>query len=221
MVIASIHQPSTNTLLLFDNILLLSSGQTVYYGPPANSMRYFRTLGHPPPPMLSPAEFMLELTNTDFDKRDSQSYRLKTLLEAWNASLEYKLLQDNLIMRGIETEPDFHIPKGVGTRNVVVHSLTLCHRMLIVVLCFVIAYPEIIPRSARLRCENSHVPWPCDSYGYRLATSLLLRGQYPKCAELSILRIRFHEFYGMCPFGVYLTSRPSHTFQLSSKIELQ
>src|SRR6266496_1230230 len=92
IVIGSIHQPSTNTLLLFDNVLLLSKGRTVYYGSPANTTHYFAALGHPAPPMLSPAEFMLELTNTDFDSQNNHEYRVTTLCEAWDSSLQCKIL---------------------------------------------------------------------------------------------------------------------------------
>jgi len=58
IVIASIHQPSTSTLLLFDNVLLLSEGQMAYFGPPGDSIRYFKSLGYPEPQLMSPAEFM-------------------------------------------------------------------------------------------------------------------------------------------------------------------
>jgi|SRR5271156_413693 len=148
VVIASIHQPSTNTLLLFNNVLLLSGGRTVYYGPPVNSMRYFTSLGYPPPPMLSPAEFMLGLTNTDFDKRNSLAFRIETLFEAWSGSLECTLLHDKLIMNpnamkksagsqihiieDVEKSDNSQIRRGASTRNFFMQSLTLFHRMIIV-----------------------------------------------------------------------------------------
>ena len=78
IVIASIHQPSTHTLLLFDNVLLLSEGKTVYYGPPGDSIPYFESQGCPLSSMMSPAEFMLELTNGDFANND-QDGRLEAL----------------------------------------------------------------------------------------------------------------------------------------------
>src|SRR5271170_8422796 len=97
VVIASIHQPSTNTLLLFDNVLLLSEGKSMYFGSPTNSIRYFRSLGFPPPPLISPAEFMLDLTNIDFDRGNTLGYRLETLVNGWEASLDRKLLDDQLV----------------------------------------------------------------------------------------------------------------------------
>jgi hypothetical protein len=134
LVIASIHQPSTNTLLLFDNVLLLSSGNTVYYGPPANSMRYFISLGHPPPPLLSPAEFMLELSNTNFTGagRASIHDRVALLCNAWDDSIERKILLDKVVPRDGEEYPDFQIRRGAATGHLM-KPFILLHRMAIVI----------------------------------------------------------------------------------------
>src|SRR5271154_5855524 len=137
IVIASTHQPSTSTLLLFDNVLLLSGGQTMYYGPPSNSIRYFRSLGHPPPPLLSPAEFMLDLTNTDFDRRYSQlsaGFRLETLIHGWEMSIDRKLLEDQIVTRESkdDTPAASEVVKSGYARNSVMQSLILLHRMALV-----------------------------------------------------------------------------------------
>jgi len=92
IVIASIHQPSTSTLLLFDNVLLLSEGQMAYFGPPGDSIRYFKSLGYLEPQLMSPAEFMLELCNTDFVRQDERESRLDHLVRGWGASRERRLM---------------------------------------------------------------------------------------------------------------------------------
>src|ERR1700745_1906088 len=96
IVIASIHQPSTSPLLLFDNVLLLSQGKTIYFGPPSASNHYFTSRGYPPNPMMSPADSMLELTNVDFVRDDDQDSRLNSLVDGWQASHEHKLLLDSI-----------------------------------------------------------------------------------------------------------------------------
>lgn len=65
-VIMSIHQPSTATFQLFDKVLFLSKGNTIYNGPLEKLLDHFETVGHPIPPRYNPAEYVLELTNTDF-----------------------------------------------------------------------------------------------------------------------------------------------------------
>lgn len=138
MVVASIHQPSTSTLLLFDNVLLLSEGKTVFFGPPHDSARYFSSLGHPPPPMISPAEFMLELTNTDFlhSASHDQLGRRDNLVEKWNASAERKLLEDSIA--AAESDDDLftisgNLPRGYP-RSLPMQCFILFHRMILVLL---------------------------------------------------------------------------------------
>jgi ABC-type multidrug transport system ATPase subunit len=133
IVIASIHQPSTITLLLFDNVLLLSEGKTVYYGPPDHSTRYFTSLGYPPVAMMSPAEWMLELTNTDFLTEDDQDNRLSHLLEGWGRSPERNLLGDSLIVS--ESSEPFSLGKQSyhgHPRSVAMQTWILFHRVALV-----------------------------------------------------------------------------------------
>ncbi|KAF1999243.1 ATP-binding cassette transporter-like protein [Amniculicola lignicola CBS 123094] len=66
LVIASIHQPSTTTFELFDKLLLLSRGKVAYNGAVSNIQEYFTSLGFPMPLYTNPAEFCIQLVNTDF-----------------------------------------------------------------------------------------------------------------------------------------------------------
>jgi ABC-type multidrug transport system ATPase subunit len=129
IVVASIHQPSTSTLLLFDNVLLLSQGQTVYYGPPTQTLNYFSSLGHSPPAMMSPAEFMLELTNVDFVRNEDAVGRLETLVKEWSSSDESKRLDNLECLQNEEltTSAIRRYPRGVFMQ-----SLILLHRMALV-----------------------------------------------------------------------------------------
>lgn len=135
IVIASIHQPSSTTLELFDNVLLLSRGQTVYFGPPTQSTSYFTALGYPPDPMMSSAEFMLELTNVDFSHGDNEEDRLETLVTRWNEGREFRTLSDGIVKaegRGdVFTVGEKELKRGYP-RNVFMQSLILTHRMALV-----------------------------------------------------------------------------------------
>lgn len=61
IVMLSIHQPSYRILNLLDRLLLLSRGQTVFYGPPSNLSMYFSEFGKPIPDNENPTEFALDL----------------------------------------------------------------------------------------------------------------------------------------------------------------
>jgi ABC-type multidrug transport system ATPase subunit len=66
IVICSIHQPSTYTFELFDKVMFLSKGKTVYNGKVQDVVKYFDTVGYPMPAYMNPAEYVLDLINTDF-----------------------------------------------------------------------------------------------------------------------------------------------------------
>ena len=84
LVVASIHQPSTSTFGLFDKLLLLSQGQTCYFGTLANVAPYFDSAGFPIPVHTNPAEHLLDITNSDFSSdRDQAQRQLNTIHSTW------------------------------------------------------------------------------------------------------------------------------------------
>jgi ABC-type multidrug transport system permease subunit len=87
IVVASIHQPSAATFQLFDQLLLLSQGQTCYFGTVSGVTPYFARLGMPVPELMNPSEHILHLTNTDFDSEvsgvNNASDRLVAIQSAW------------------------------------------------------------------------------------------------------------------------------------------
>ncbi|PKA65866.1 ABC transporter G family member 11 [Apostasia shenzhenica] len=86
-VVAAIHQPSSEVFHLFDNLCLLSSGMTVYFGPISFTAEFFAASGFPCPPMRNLADHLLRTINKDFDKiGEVDSYQLgsKSTAEAIN-----------------------------------------------------------------------------------------------------------------------------------------
>ncbi|KAG5014997.1 hypothetical protein JHK85_021133 [Glycine max] len=67
-VIASIHQPSSEVFQLFDNLCLLSSGRTVYFGPASAAKEFFASNDFPCPPLMNPSDHLLKTINKDFDQ---------------------------------------------------------------------------------------------------------------------------------------------------------
>jgi ABC-type multidrug transport system ATPase subunit len=86
IVIRSIHQSSTTTFELFDKLLLLSGGKTCYFGATREVQPYFDSIGFPMPNLTNPADFMLSLTNFDFE-RDAEAARARIeIQESWGSS---------------------------------------------------------------------------------------------------------------------------------------
>ncbi|XP_020703549.2 ABC transporter G family member 11 isoform X1 [Dendrobium catenatum] len=66
-VITSIHQPCSEVFELFDNLCLLCSGNTIYFGPISSTSKFFALNGYPCPPMMNPSDHFLRTINKDFD----------------------------------------------------------------------------------------------------------------------------------------------------------
>jgi ABC-type multidrug transport system ATPase subunit len=129
IVVASIHQPSTATFALFDQLMLLSGGKTCYFGPMADVPGYFRSISHPIPAYINPAEFLLELVNVDFARDKDLSYsRLQFVQSAWAESNLAALTKSQIEARTQqrpESEKRSTLEHSVKGRNVgLVHSRT-------------------------------------------------------------------------------------------------
>ncbi|XP_072174668.1 uncharacterized protein [Diadema setosum] len=59
-VVTSIHQPSSHVFHLFDRLLLLSEGQTVYFGEAFQVLDYFAQMGLRCPQHYNPADFIID-----------------------------------------------------------------------------------------------------------------------------------------------------------------
>ncbi|KAK7264052.1 hypothetical protein RJT34_31655 [Clitoria ternatea] len=66
-VISSIHQPSSEVFALFDDLFLLSGGQTIYFGAAEKAVEFFRKAGFPCPSRRNPSDHFLRCINSDFD----------------------------------------------------------------------------------------------------------------------------------------------------------
>ncbi|KAJ4724325.1 ABC transporter G family member [Melia azedarach] len=66
-VISSIHQPSSEVFALFDDLFLLSSGETVYFGEAKSAVEFFAEAGFPCPSRRNPSDHFLRCVNSDFD----------------------------------------------------------------------------------------------------------------------------------------------------------
>ena len=130
IVIASIHQPSTAIFNLFDKLLLMSHGRMHYFGPVAAVTSHYESLGYQVPVHVNPAEFLLELVNTDFaTDKDAASRRLDDMHLAWtnsNKSRELEVLLDSIEKAGSKGMVELGTPEKKPNHIRLV--LTLLHR---------------------------------------------------------------------------------------------
>lgn len=57
LVLISLHQPRSDIFRLFDLVLLMTSGTTIYLGAAQHMVQYFAGVGHPCPRYSNPADF--------------------------------------------------------------------------------------------------------------------------------------------------------------------
>lgn len=107
-VIFTIHQPRSNIVALFDQLVLLAKGKTVYSGPFSTCQPYFDHIGYSCPPGFNIADYLVDLTmhaslprspifdevQRDFSERDglgtesSSTRAVKSIASASNVSVE-------------------------------------------------------------------------------------------------------------------------------------
>lgn len=79
IIVCTIHQPSTKVFNSFDQLMILSRGRPAFVGNVNDMVPYFTSIGHECPANTNPAEFILDLINSDF----SEEKEVTAILDAW------------------------------------------------------------------------------------------------------------------------------------------
>lgn len=82
IIVCTIHTPSTKVYNGFDQVMVMSRGREVYAGDAKDAVPYFDSIGFPCPDDTNPAEFMLDLANSDFSDEAAVEHLLDTWEEA-------------------------------------------------------------------------------------------------------------------------------------------
>jgi ABC-type multidrug transport system ATPase subunit len=72
-VLLSIHQPNGRLLELFDHILVLGQGGSVFFGTVDEATAYFRHRGLPVPPNQTPTDFFLQVCHNASQRSSTRS----------------------------------------------------------------------------------------------------------------------------------------------------
>lgn len=91
-IICTIHQPNSSVFRLFDRLLLLSEGRTIFFGPTVELEGYFADHGALCPPDVNIAEFMLRVLDNE---EDSAEAAVKWNRH-WLASNHYSKMQQHI-----------------------------------------------------------------------------------------------------------------------------
>ena len=88
-VVCTIHQPRADIFKLFDKLLLLKDGETMYFGDAQSSLEYFSRYGVEVDTTVNPADFVVDLTHVQKDSNGGTSQvKLDELVEKYRSSEE-------------------------------------------------------------------------------------------------------------------------------------
>lgn len=219
VVIASIHQPSTTTFELFDQLMLLSEGQTCYFGPVSSVNDFFDKIHRPIPMHMNPAEYLLDAVNSDFGSDPSSKHggASGSVQDAWESSEENRALAQRCSPAST-SEPTTSAAEHITSSNPNVPrtSWILLHRNFIKSYRDIIAYGTRVvmylglailmgrPSHSCLRAFHRLRDQTCrwlTSGRNRLASSLVRSGVHPAIHQRHLLRRCVHVIHGgrLCP----------------------
>ena len=96
IILMTIHQPRVDIVNMFDRIMLLSMGRTIWDGTLQDAIRHFETLGYKVPEMTNPVDFLLDISTVDFRtqiKRKNSESRIDLFFDKWK---EVKLTKSSV-----------------------------------------------------------------------------------------------------------------------------
>ncbi|KAJ8769518.1 hypothetical protein K2173_005121 [Erythroxylum novogranatense] len=132
-VIASIHQPSSEVFELFNNLCLLSSGRTVFFGAVSAVGEFFSSNGFPCPNLTNPSDHYLRTINKDFDTVQEQwldgsastEENINHLVKSYKSSEIYREVQERVVYLSQEGND---LEKKGGQAGFVTHCIVLTKR---------------------------------------------------------------------------------------------
>ena len=105
-VIATIHQPSSSTYELFDRLLLLMDGNTIYQGKAHEASAHFKAIGYECPPFHNPADYFLKEFYVPFNRKQADDDKLEAVVKGYNDQIRPKMMDEDqaLQLKGVTKE---------------------------------------------------------------------------------------------------------------------
>jgi hypothetical protein len=72
LIIAAIHQPRSSIFKMFDHLMVLSEGKTMYYGPCEGAVEFFASVGFQCPATYNPADYFLDTVSMDYRSPEAE-----------------------------------------------------------------------------------------------------------------------------------------------------
>ncbi|XP_019424988.1 PREDICTED: ABC transporter G family member 14-like [Lupinus angustifolius] len=78
---------------MFHKVLLLSEGNSLYYGKGSEAIEYFSNIGYAPALAMNPSDFLLDLTNCVYTNELNEDHAIdkQQLVSAYKSNIEAHL----------------------------------------------------------------------------------------------------------------------------------
>jgi hypothetical protein len=143
IVVCTIHQPSTKVYNGFDQLMIMSRGRQAFSGDVKDAVEYFAGIGYECPPAMNPAEFFLDLVNSDF----TDEAAVTAILDTWEekrpdggSSSHHKKGFDDDGQEGVTTVQKAPLTKEIGIMFSRHFSLIIRDPVLYVGRCFIFLF---------------------------------------------------------------------------------
>ncbi|ODQ67397.1 hypothetical protein NADFUDRAFT_49829 [Nadsonia fulvescens var. elongata DSM 6958] len=126
-VVFTIHQPRSNIVQLFDNLILLCSGQQVYSGSSQDCAQFFSELGYQCPTGFNIADYLIDLTMEAAANYDPASKFLDDQVDQAPSSSSRNNSQDRMALDNDEVlhiDPVVRSDSDIDTTNEWLHYAT-------------------------------------------------------------------------------------------------
>ena len=64
-IIQTIHQPNSDIFSMFDRLMLLAQGKTLYFNDANRSVEYFAKIGYQIPELSNPADYFMSIMSIE------------------------------------------------------------------------------------------------------------------------------------------------------------
>jgi riboflavin transporter FmnP len=90
-IIITVHAPRSDAFELFDQLLILAQGKSVFCGKTIDALPYFADLGYNLPDATNPLDFLIDVTSIDerdLEREAQSSKRVSALRNAWAKEMQ-------------------------------------------------------------------------------------------------------------------------------------
>ncbi|KAI8911576.1 P-loop containing nucleoside triphosphate hydrolase protein [Gorgonomyces haynaldii] len=109
-IFISIHQPRSDIFSLFDSVILLSKGKTLYCGAGSTTcLSYFESIGFPCPENSNPADYLIDISSVDYRNEQSETETLAQINRM--GDLWKKANQSDYRFKSSITQTQIELPK--------------------------------------------------------------------------------------------------------------